>query len=49
MAATTALSSHSSPEEVQSPYEAMVNAKCITPELIRRMCLGDLSEYDGYT
>jgi hypothetical protein len=24
-------------------YEAMVNARRITPELIRRMCLGDLS------
>ena len=23
-------------------YETMVNAKCITPELIRRMCLGGL-------
>jgi transposase len=30
-------------------YEAMVNAKRITPELIRRMCLGDLSEHTGYT
>jgi hypothetical protein len=30
-------------------YEAMVNAKRLTPELIRRMCLGDLSRYTGYT
>jgi len=30
-------------------YEAMVNAKRITPELIRRMCLGDPSEHTGYT
>jgi hypothetical protein len=30
-------------------YEAMVHAKCITPELIRRMCLGDLSGHTGYT
>jgi hypothetical protein len=30
-------------------YEAMVNAKRITPELIRRMCLGNLSRHGGYT
>ena len=30
-------------------YEAMVNAKRITPKLIRRMCLGNLSRYTGYT
>jgi transposase len=30
-------------------YEAMVHAKRITPELIRRMCLGDLSRHTGYT
>jgi transposase len=30
-------------------YEAMVKATRITPELIRRMCLGDLSGYTGYT
>jgi hypothetical protein len=30
-------------------YEAMVNAKRVTPELIRRMCLGDLSGHTGYT
>jgi transposase len=30
-------------------YEAMVNAKRITPELIRRMCLGDLAGHTGYT
>jgi hypothetical protein len=30
-------------------YEAMVDAKRISPELIRRMCLGDLSGHTGYT
>jgi transposase-like protein len=30
-------------------YEAMVHAKRITSELIRRMCLGDLSGHTGYT
>jgi hypothetical protein len=30
-------------------YEAMVDAKRITPDLIRRMCLGDLSGHTGYT
>jgi transposase len=30
-------------------YEAVVNAKCITPALIRRMCLGGLSKYSSYT
>jgi hypothetical protein len=29
--------------------EAMVNVKRITPELIRRMCLGNLSRHGGYT
>ena len=30
-------------------YEAMVNAKCLTPDLIRRMCVGNLSAHTGYT
>jgi hypothetical protein len=30
-------------------YEAMVNAKCITAALIRRMCLGGLSKHSSYT
>jgi transposase len=30
-------------------YEAMVNAKRVTSELIRRMCLGNLSAHTGYT
>jgi len=30
-------------------YEARVNAKRITPDLIRRLCLGDLSRHTGYT
>jgi hypothetical protein len=30
-------------------YEAMVNAKRITPELICRMCLGNLSRHTDYT
>src|SRR5262245_2752276 len=30
-------------------YEALVNAKRATPELIRRMCLGHLSGHAGYT
>lgn len=30
-------------------YEAMVHAKQVTPELIRRMCIGDLSMHTGYT
>ncbi len=30
-------------------YAAMVHAKRITPELIRRMCLGDLSGHTVYT
>jgi hypothetical protein len=30
-------------------YEAMVDGKRITPELIRRMCLGDLSGHTAYT
>ena len=30
-------------------YEAMVNAKRVTPNLIRRMCTRDRSTYTGYT
>jgi transposase len=30
-------------------YEAMVNAKRVTPRLIRRMCVGDLAAHPGYT
>ncbi len=30
-------------------YEAMVNTKRVTPELIRRMCIGDLAVHTGYT
>jgi len=30
-------------------YEAMVNAKRVTPDLIRRMGVGDLSVHAGYT
>jgi transposase len=30
-------------------YEAMVNAKRVTPELIRRMCIRDLSAHTDYT
>jgi hypothetical protein len=30
-------------------YEAMVNTKCVTPELIQRMCIGDPSVHTGYT
>jgi transposase-like protein len=30
-------------------YEATVNAKRVTPELIRRMCVGNLSVHTGYT
>lgn len=30
-------------------YEAMINTKRVTPELIRRMCSGDLSAHTGYT
>jgi len=30
-------------------YEAMVSAKQIRPELIRRMCMGDLPVHTGYT
>jgi hypothetical protein len=29
--------------------EAMVNTKRITPTLVRRMCIRDLSAYTGYT
>jgi transposase-like protein len=29
--------------------EAMVNAKRVTPELIQRMCIGDLSVHPSYT
>ena len=28
-------------------YEAMINTRRLTPELIRRMCIGDLSAYAG--
>jgi transposase len=30
-------------------YEAMVNTKRVTPYLIRRMCVADLSMHTGYT
>jgi hypothetical protein len=30
-------------------YEAMASAKRVTPDLIRRMCVGNLSAYTGYT
>jgi transposase len=30
-------------------YEAMVNAKRVTPTLIQRMCVHDFSAYAGYT
>jgi transposase len=30
-------------------YEAMINAKRVTPELIQRMCIGDLSAQTSYT
>ncbi len=30
-------------------YETLVNAKRVTPELIRRMCIGNLSMHTGYT
>jgi transposase len=30
-------------------YEAMVNAKRVTPDLIRRMCVRNLSAHTGYT
>jgi transposase len=30
-------------------YEAMVNAERVTPDLIRRMCIGNLSVHTGYT
>jgi transposase-like protein len=30
-------------------YEAMVNAKRVTPDLIQRMCIADLSGHIGYT
>jgi hypothetical protein len=30
-------------------YEAMVNAKRVTPKLIRRMCIIDASMHPGYT
>jgi hypothetical protein len=30
-------------------YEAMLNIKRVTPHLIRRMCIPDLSAYTGYT
>jgi transposase-like protein len=30
-------------------YEAMINTKRVTPTLIQRMCIRDLSAYTGYT
>ena len=30
-------------------YEAMVNTKCVTSKLIRRMCVRNLSAYATYT
>jgi transposase-like protein len=30
-------------------YEAMVNTKRVTPELLRRMCIGNLAVHTGYT
>jgi hypothetical protein len=30
-------------------YEALVNAKRVTPDLIRRMCVGYASAHTGYT
>ena len=30
-------------------YEAMINTKRVTPELIQRMCIGDLSAHTSYT
>jgi hypothetical protein len=30
-------------------YEAMVNTKRVTPQLIRRMCVHNLSAHAGYT
>jgi transposase-like protein len=30
-------------------YEAMVNTKHVTPELIQRMCIGDPLVHTGYT
>jgi hypothetical protein len=30
-------------------YEDMVNTKRVTPRLIQRMCVRDLSAYTGYT
>ena len=30
-------------------YEAMVNAKRVTPPMIPRMCVGNLSMHTGYT
>jgi transposase len=32
-----------------APYEAMVNTKRVTPQLIRRMCVHSLSTHAGYT
>jgi hypothetical protein len=32
-----------------APYEAMVNAQCSTPALIRRRCLRSLSKHSSYT
>src|SRR5919108_377956 len=33
----------------RATYEARVNAKRVTPDLIRRLCVGDLSMHTGYT
>jgi transposase-like protein len=33
----------------RATYEAGVNAKRVTPDLIRRLCVGDLSGHTGYT
>ena len=30
-------------------HEARVNVKRLTPDLLRRMCLGDLSQHTGHT
>jgi hypothetical protein len=30
-------------------YEAMLNAKRVTPHLIQRMCIGDLEAHTSYT
>jgi hypothetical protein len=35
--------------KVSAAYEAMINTKRVTPELIRRMCLANVSVHIGYT